>query len=57
MAQHCSVCNSQNYHILINPKKDYAKTMGDKENGGLNKYCSQCQTHTKHLLKKIPKAN
>ena len=53
MALHCSVCNSQNYHIRKKVKAEYKFT----EEEPLMKYCPQCQKHTPHIEKKIPKNN
>lgn len=49
IALHCKVCNSQNYHIKRNIK---AEKLTD-----LARYCANCQAHTQHVEKKIPKAN
>lgn len=62
MALHCEACNSQNYHILVNPKKEYievgkASAELKDDSQSFRKYCKQCQTHHPHIVKKIPKPN
>jgi ribosomal protein L33 len=49
-ALHCTVCNSQNYHVRKKVKAEYKFE-------DLSKYCPQCQSHQPHVEKKLPKNN